>query len=222
MSASLTPSTLSRLEISIFRATRHNPHFTHEFLGYFPVDALLVFGKVNRLLHCLVQDYCQAQWNIAETLRLWFPSASTTRAVLSECGAVIGGSSALGFFLRSDNMRQMDIFVQLGGLLKLGTHVLASGYIVHTKAAKRYSFSRAAFTAPLLARASAYASQPSRQDAPIAQYTFILAERRAHRPRITIFVVRPEPIEFVLSMPHSSCPSPLASLSSRFVLCLST
>lgn len=198
-----TISTPSPLEITVIRGTRHNPDFIERFLGFLPVDTLLVLGKVNRLLHYIVQDYSEAQWNISDTLRLWFPSVSATRAVLDNCGAIIGGSAALGFFSRSDDMRQMDIFIQFGGLLRLGTHIIASGYVAQGRSTSRYSFSRSAFTAPLLSRASAFASVPIRQDPPIAEYSFIHAAKRAHRPRITIFVVRPEPIQFILSLPHS-------------------
>lgn len=197
------PSTPSALELLIFLGTRHRPHFIQYFLGFFPVHTLLVFGKVNRMLYHVIQDYVESQWNISDTLSDWFPSVTATRNVLDECGAVIGGSAVLGFFLRSRGVRQMDIFVQMRGVLKIGAHLITSGYVAHKKGSGRYSFSRAAFAASLLSKASAFTAVPTRQDAPIAEFPFLLVGR-GPQLRVTVFAVRPEPVHFILSMPHSS------------------
>lgn len=205
MSSQLRPNP-SRLEVFLVRGTRHAPGFISSFFDRLSPDGLLMLGKTARLLRCLVQCYSSSVWNIEQTLGLWFPRVDLLRKVLDACGAIVGGRAVFDFFDRRRNgASTLRVFTQMSGVLRIGNFLLEAGYDPYDDHTGYYAFSSAAFAMSLHARASAFASHPDRTDPPLAEFPFMkrVNANTGYVTRVVLCVVRPDPVRFVLSLPHS-------------------
>lgn len=195
-------STPSSLETMMLRSTRYNTAFTARFFGHFLPDDLLVFGTTSRLISGLVGCYMESAWNLESTLKQWFPRVRMARAKLNECRAIIGGEVAFDFFdRRRGGVMVMHVFLQLGGLLRMGEYLIASGYEARRPDTGRYSFFDAAFAVSMHAIANAFSVHPSPCDPPLAEFLFY--SRSNDQRTINLCVIRPDPIHFILSLPNS-------------------
>lgn len=196
-------STPSPLEIMILRGTRYNNRFINNLLYYLPPNDIIALSKASRLLRGVVGCYSDIAWNLERTLGRWFSNVDTVRCKMDECRAVIGGEVAMGFFdRRRKRGTELQIFLPLGGLLRMGEYLLGSGYET-TRRIPAVNFLSAAFAVSMHARASAFSVVPTLCDPPLAEFSFT---RRSPKARVVvIYVVRPDPIYFVLSLPNSEC-----------------
>lgn len=191
----------SPLEIMILRGTHYNNRFIANLFDYFLPDDILVFSTTNHLIHSIVGGYSDLVWDLERTLGHWFPHVETVRLKMVECRALIGGEVPLNFFDRRGRMgKELHIFLPVGGLLRMGEHLMTYGYNANRKGVGINFFS-AAFAVSMHSMASAFSVAPTLCDPPLAEFTFV---RRSRKGKVVVlYVVRPDPIYFVLSLPNS-------------------
>lgn len=197
------PSCPSSLEVTLLRGTRHGQKFTSTVLDCIPPNALLILGRTSRLLRGLVQAYAATAWNTEATLAIWFPRVDLAKEAIDDCGAVLGGQAMFNFFNRNGNQNStLRVFLQIGGALRMGKFLSDAGYNAYKVDTGYYHFPATALAMALHARASAFSSKPDRMDPPLAEFQFLKGYHRNPR-RIILCFVRADPIQYILSLPHS-------------------
>ncbi|KAJ7197891.1 hypothetical protein C8J57DRAFT_1487630 [Mycena rebaudengoi] len=108
-------------------------------LSFWNPDDILVSATLSTVLQGVVRYYQSLVWDIDKHLQHWFRDGSKSfRSVLGVCGAAVSGSQILQFFDRTKYLdSDLDIFLRVAGLLRMGEWLVTQGYR-HTSSSENY------------------------------------------------------------------------------------
>ncbi|KAJ7490408.1 hypothetical protein B0H11DRAFT_1912374 [Mycena galericulata] len=98
-------------------------------LGFWDAPDVLKSAVLSSVMHGVVQHYKCLVWDIDKHFDSWFRQPKKFRPMLQVCGAVVSGSQILQFLDRTSYPdSDLDIFLRIGGVKKMGNWLTAQGY----------------------------------------------------------------------------------------------
>ncbi|KAJ7106080.1 hypothetical protein C8R43DRAFT_863192, partial [Mycena crocata] len=101
-------------------------------LSFWSLQDIITCETLSSAFRNIVGFYRSVAWNADNFFRSWFlDSPSWFRAVLKSCNAVVSGSQLVQFFDRSTYFESdMDIFLRIGSVSRMGVWLECQGYIL--------------------------------------------------------------------------------------------
>ncbi len=184
------------------------------FLRSWPPDLIFRLRALNSSFFFAIEAYVTRAWSVESALRPWLWNSEGFMRVLEWCGGVISGSVAVQFLGRQAFApRNLDVYVPLRGLLRLGRYLQEVHYVYEPTEDMHQFFDVAALTlsSVLEARAALQPGHPASVPTPVATFNFCRPKRFSWRLEDSLashvqVVVTAEldPVQFILTSFHSS------------------
>ena len=185
--------------------------YLDDFFRHWTPDQILKLRSLSSAVFYAVEAYIAYAWDPEKLLRRCFYDVRAFRRELDACRAIISGSEALGFFSRREFLgNDLDIYVPLHGLVRLGRYLDRIGYTYQRSGGKAEDFDLAAITFTSRRVSSEETTLAIRA---LDSYTFsafnFAAPPSTRDPdatpaRVQLIAVRGDPIELIINSFHSS------------------
>ncbi|KAJ6464316.1 hypothetical protein DFH09DRAFT_1346829 [Mycena vulgaris] len=98
-------------------------------LSFWDPKDILASATLSPVIHGILQHYRQLVWDVDIHFRPWFQNPAEFRSILRITGAVVSGSQILQFLDRTNYLSSdMDIFLRIGGVTRIGKWLSLQGY----------------------------------------------------------------------------------------------
>ena len=120
-------TTLSFIELFLCGAP---PDILDRFYSICTPDILLRLSGVSSNFRSILNGHFRTTWDISLVLRRWFADWNEFRRLMRKHNAIISGSCALAFFMRTEYSgdTDLDVYVSTAGVLQLGRWLREHGY----------------------------------------------------------------------------------------------
>ncbi|KAL7281164.1 hypothetical protein ACG7TL_004472 [Trametes sanguinea] len=209
-SRSTAPSSrLSAIELFLLGS---EASIVETFFAHWTPDVIFRLRQLSSSMRLATEAYCARRWDVNAFLGRWFHFVPTFLKVLDDCGGVVSGSEAQQFFDReSYRGRDLDVYVPLHGLLRMGRWIKEQGFLYHATADRHPLFDVAAvmFTSYVGVGAISLPSQFPTKPSTFAAFNFA---RPLHHSmpewlkgmHIQLIAVPCNPVEFIVNNFHST------------------
>jgi hypothetical protein len=189
----------------------------HTMFNLWDLDIILHLSTVNFILQCIVKHYMQTTFDINNHWKGWFDNPIQFRRVLHESHGIVGSAAAFRFFNRGDSIgSEFQIFLEFGGLLRMGTFLEGVGFKFRPQKSDAKIFAVTALTLPMRLRLARMIKMPlpSPLSAPavghvIRDFVFIRicqGHEGVLKQVVRVVLLKVHPVEYILSLESSKHP----------------
>ncbi|KAJ7040617.1 hypothetical protein C8F04DRAFT_1253937 [Mycena alexandri] len=191
---------LSRLEATLL----YSETVLFRLLSFLSLQDIVVCSSLSSIILNVIRYYKSVVWNPDVFFRPWFNvEPEIFRSTLNICGAVVAGSQINQFLDRTRyENSDMDIFLRIGGLQRMGEWLAAQGYRFVSSSTSYGAFRR---TVARLSTRLVIASASNDTVKGVFNYErYVASTEVVYHQRIQLAVVNMNPIHHVLFDFHST------------------